>query len=346
MRLTLALIIAFTLQLTPANAEPTTLPKVKVVSVKKLFHNGEHNAFTDMIKFKDKYYLTFRTCPNGHMVFSSSRILILCSDDAKTWKQVGEFSVPQRDVRDPHFLIFKEKLFVYSGTWFCGKTLSPKSRTVNDHLGYAVTSIDGANWSQPQMLEGTYGHYVWRAATDGKKAYLCAYRIKNFDPASKKRQSALLESEDGFTFTKAGAFMEEKGGETAFLFEPNGDLLAIDRFGSDKAWLVRSKAPYKKFQRKEMKHFIGGPLLVKWGEHYLVGGRDVTSGRAKTSIHWLVNDELKTIATFPSGGDCSYPGFVQLSPTKAVVSYYSSHEKDKGGKAYTAIYLAELEIHP
>jgi hypothetical protein len=46
----------------------------------------------------------------------------------------------------------------------------------------------------------------------------------------------------------------------------------------------------------------------------------------------------------PSGGDNSYPGFVLTSPDRALVSYYSSHERDPSGKTITAIYLAQLEL--
>jgi hypothetical protein len=46
----------------------------------------------------------------------------------------------------------------------------------------------------------------------------------------------------------------------------------------------------------------------------------------------------------PSGGDNSYPGFVELSPTRALLTYYSTHERDRAGKSITAIYLAELSV--
>ncbi|MFH1299707.1 MAG: hypothetical protein ABIK07_01505, partial [Planctomycetota bacterium] len=56
--------------------ENAALPEVEVTNVRKVFDNGEHNAFTDMIEFQGKYYLTFRTCPGGHMLFPTSRILV------------------------------------------------------------------------------------------------------------------------------------------------------------------------------------------------------------------------------------------------------------------------------
>ena len=61
---------------------------------------------------------------------------------------------------------------------------------------------------------------------------------------------------------------------------------------------------------------------------------------------WLVHDALHEFAELPSGGDTSYPGFIELSPTQAIMSWYSSHEKDADGNAITAIYMADLEISP
>jgi hypothetical protein len=47
---------------------------------------------------------------------------------------------------------------------------------------------------------------------------------------------------------------------------------------------------------------------------------------------------LHEFAELPSGGDNSYPGFVAITPTEAVMSWYSSHE----GKS--SIYMADLKI--
>lgn len=64
----------------------------------------------------------------------------------------------------------------------------------------------------------------------------------------------------------------------------------------------------------------------------------------KTSMAWLIDDDLHEFAELPSGGDNSYPGFLQRSPVRAVMSWYSSHEQDAEGKPITAIYMADLEI--
>ena len=61
------------------------LPEVRVTNVRRVFHNGEHNAFTDLIRFQGRYFLTFRSCPDGHMVHPTASIIILSSKDLKTW---------------------------------------------------------------------------------------------------------------------------------------------------------------------------------------------------------------------------------------------------------------------
>lgn len=338
----------FDLSNVPALADET-LPHVRVLGVRRVFHNGEHNAFTDMCRFQGKYYLTFRSCPDGHMVHPTSSILVLASDTGETWEPVHRFHVAKRDTRDPHFLVFDDKLFVYTGTWYCGES-SPATYDMNEQLGYAVWTSDGENWHGPRMLEGTYGHYIWRAAAHEGTAYLCGRRKREFARTATRAErdplveSALLESEDGLVWRTAGLFQERFGNETAFLFEPDGEILAVARSGGGRnAQVCRSKPPYDRWSRTDLDRYIGGPLVVRWGDHYLVGGRKTTSGRPVTSLCWLNGDRLHEFAELPSGGDNSYPGFVPLDDRRALISYYSSHEKDDDGKPITAIYLAELE---
>jgi len=332
-----------------ADADSAKFPKVTVTNLRRAFHNGEHNAFTDLVRFKGRFYLTFRSCPDGHMVHPTASIIILASDDTKEWRQAHRFSVALRDTRDPHFLIFKDKLFVYTGTWYSGtKALAREDYDLNKHLGYAAWSEDGAKWHSPIMLEGTFGHYIWRAAAFDGKAYLCGRRKAGFSMGARGEstgvESLMLESDDGLIWQKRAVFQETAGNETAFLFEADGSVLGVGR-RSGNAQLLRSKPPYTHWERKDLDRYIGGPLLVKWGERYVVGGRKTTKEKgSKTSLCWLSGDRLHEFAELPSGGDNSYPGFLELASSRALVSYYSSHERDAAGKTITAIYLAELVL--
>ncbi|MEC9091739.1 MAG: hypothetical protein VX438_03470 [Planctomycetota bacterium] len=321
-------------------------PNVQTLNIRRVFYNGEHNAFTDLVKFGENYYLTFRSCPDGHMVHPTASVIILQSANLKDWKQVFQFSVKHRDTRDPHFLIFNNRLFVYTGTWYSGdKTLPPSDYDLNQHLGYAVWSKDGVHWSHPQMMEGTFGHYIWRAASFGGKAYLCGRRKIEFDIKPRGEptnvESLMLESDDGLIWKKKATFQEIEGDETAFLFNKDASIIAIGRRGGNKAQLLSSKPPYSNWQRLELSQYIGGPNIQRWGDRIVVGGRQTTPNGPRTSMYWLDGSRLVRFAVLPSGGDNSYPGFLPLSKRNAVVSWYSSHEQ-LNGKTVTAIYMADL----
>src|SRR5690606_16165435 len=99
--------LLFLLLASPASLPARDLPKVRVENVRRAYHNGEHNAFTDLVKWQGRLWLTFRSCPDGHMVYPSSTVRILSSEDGREWREEHRFSVPRRDVRDPHFLVFR-----------------------------------------------------------------------------------------------------------------------------------------------------------------------------------------------------------------------------------------------
>lgn len=321
------------------------MPRIKVDSVRKIFDDGKHNAFTDMCEFNGMMYLAFRSSPSGHDIKNDSEVIILSSRNGKEWNKVYSFNAPLRDLRDPHFLIFKGKLFVYVGSWDCNPALQRK-HSLRDHLGYAVFTEDGHSWSKAQALESTQGYFIWRAATFGGKAYMCGRRVeKDATSASPEiRQSVLLESDCGFSWKPAGIFQEEGGNETAFLFEDDGSIVAVARYTNEASQLCRAKAPYKDWNRTELPRFIGGPLFVKWGRNYLLGSRKLTPETPRTVLSWLVNDKLIDMLELPSGGDNSYPGFIALNDKNALISYYSSHEGSNSKLPPCSIYLAEISI--
>ena len=327
----------------------TQAVEVSLTNVRPVFNNGEHNAFTDLTWFKGNIYLTFRSCPDGHMVFPTSRIIVLKSAAGKNWSQVHSFSVNNRDTRDPHFAQLNGELFVYTGTWYCGPN-KPTLRNINQMVGYGVRTKDGKQWSSSFMLEGTYGHYVWRTATYKNHVYMCGRRTRDFAEVatlherSKLLQSQILASEDGKRFLPVGTFQEKDGDETAFMFGDSGSITAVARRGRGTAELITLSADFQVTSRNELDRYIGGPFIGRFGDHTLVAGRNIVNGVSKAVVCALVAGKLKNLCELPSGGDCSYPSMIQLCPGCVLVSYYSSHENDDDGKPMTNIYLAELEF--
>ena len=329
---------------------------MKIDALHRVFDDGEHNAFTDLIEFNGRYYLCFRSCPEGHMLFATSRIRVLVSDDGISgWQQVFEFQIAQRDVRDPHLLVFNERLFVYAGTWLVE---DDRPRDLNEHLGFGAWTADGEQWHGPRMLEGTYGHYIWRAAAHDGVAYMCGRRRRNFAPLPatgedrRYLEGAMLKSVDGLVWQTAGLFTEDFGNETAFQFDDKGQVWALARGAEGvPARICRSMPPYEHWQRDDLDQDVGGPLLERWGSHWLAAGRRMTDPENPRTALWLLSSEpggggssLREVAELPSGGDNSYPGFVALSDKHGLLSYYSSHEGSGRNVAPCHIYVAEISI--
>lgn len=153
------------------------MASIRVDRVRQVFNDGNHNAFTDLCRYNGALYLTFRSCPDGHMLFTSSQILVLKSNDGGHWQEICRFNVADRDVRDPHFLVFEGKLFVASGTWWVDRADSSE-RDINDHLGYCVWSEDGQHWYGPRA--GWHPRLLHLAGAHKGMAYLNGRRFKDF----------------------------------------------------------------------------------------------------------------------------------------------------------------------
>lgn len=321
--------------------------ELRVDDVRRVWADDNHNAFTDLCRFGGAFFLTFRSCPEGHPISPAAFVRVLRSTDAEAWDEVFSFSVPRRDTRDPHFLVYDGRLFVYSGTWPARP--NPGRKDLNGHLGFCAVSSDGFDWEGPLPMETTRGYYIWRAATHGGKAYLCGRRKRDFAtlPTVEEeypiQESVLLESTNGFDWRPAGLFQQEYGNETAFVFRSDGEVIALARNRVGPALLCRSAPPYSEWRRTRLSHNLGGPMLAWWDGRLVAGGRKTTAEAGPvTQLYWIEQDELVEAATLPSAGDNSYPGFAALSADRALVSYYSSHEGSGEPLYPAAIYLATI----
>ena len=309
-------------------------PAPELVSIEKIWDAGRHNAFTDLIRFQDRFWCTFREA-DGH-VGGDGKIRILVSEDGAKWESAALLTEERIDLRDPKLSITPGGMLmcVMGGSVYDGKTLLGRQPRV-------AFSSTGHEWSAPKRVL-TEGDWLWRVTWKGDTAYGAAYRTVPRQNADGKPETewllSLYSSPDGQKWTRVTDLeVPNRANETTLRFVGD-EMIALARReqGNQKGWIGASKPPYTEWKWHETEHRFGGPNFIAIGDDLWAGSRSYPGG-AKTVLARMSRDSYEPVLTFPSGGDTSYPGFVWHDGL-LWMSYYSSHE----GK--TAIYLAKIRL--
>ncbi len=297
----------------------------------KIWDAGAHNAFTDLIRWHDRWFCTFRES-DAH-IGGNGRIRVLMSTDGDTWTSAALIDEAGIDLRDPKMSITPDDRLmilaggsVYEGTTYRGR--QPR----------VLFSSDGSTWSAPERILAE-GDWLWRVTWHDGTAYGVTYRTKPGEPS--EWMTALVSSRDGRTFEEVAAFaVPGRPNETTLRFMPDGEMVALLRreAGNRFAWLGRSRAPYTSWTWKETSQSVGGPNFIRLPDGDLwATGRDSTSSPKTVVARLTLDAGYEPVLTLPSGGDTSYAGMVWHDGL-LWVSYYASHE----GK--TSIYLARVKL--
>jgi hypothetical protein len=322
--------------------------KAEIVSVEKIWDAGHHNAFTDLVRWHDRFWITFREA-DAH-VGGNGLIRVLVSDDGKKWEAAAGLTEEGVDLRDPKFSVTPDDrlMLVMGGSIYDGKTLLGRQPRV-------AFSKDGKEWTAPEKVLSP-GEWLWRVTWHDGIAYGVSYNAslrktteaqeaaKKSEPVEGREEWMLrvYSGKDGVTYDGSVTFLGVPGhpNETTLRFLQDGKMVAlVRREGGDKnGWIgVSEKLPYKRFTWNELDRRIGGPNFIQLpnGQMWAVCRDYVPS--AKTKLFKMDEKSLTEVLTLPSGGDTSYAGLLWHDDL-LWVSYYSSHE----GK--TAIYLAKVKL--
>jgi hypothetical protein len=319
----------------------------EIVSVKNIWDEGSHNAFTDLIRWHDKWYCSFRES-EAH-VGGDGQLRVLVSDDGDKWQSAALIGEKGIDLRDPKLSITPDDrlMIIAGGSVYEGKTFKGRQPRV-------TFSKDGREWAPPQrVLEE--GDWLWRVTWHGGKAYGISYdadertspaaqeaaKTGKVDPGPADWKLKLVTSSDGLKYDVI-THLDVPGhpNESTIRFMPDGEMVAIVRRegGNGMGWIGRSKSPYKEWTWKETKHRLGGPNFIRLPDGSLwAAGRSYPGGAKTVLAKMTAAGGYEPVLTFPSGGDTSYPGLVWHDGL-LWMSYYSSHE----GK--TSIYLAKIRL--
>src|SRR5437763_1705330 len=147
---------------------PATAPAPVLVSVEKIWDAGRHNAFTDLARWRGKWYCTFRES-EAH-IGGDGALRVLESADGRDWRSVALVAEAGIDLRDPKLSVTPDDrlMIVAGGSVYRGtKTLQGRRPRVS-------FSKDGRDWTAPRrVLEE--GEWLWRVTWHGGKAYGASY---------------------------------------------------------------------------------------------------------------------------------------------------------------------------
>lgn len=305
--------------------------KPVLVEARRIWDQAKHNAFTDLLRHKDRWYCVFRE-GSAH-VSPDGALRVIVSDDGETWKSIALITSPKYDLRDAKLTVTPDGRLMLNGA---GMIADAKVRY---YSMVWFSSDDGHTWTEGKQI-GDPGFWLWRSQWHQGMAYSMGYATYR---DRTQRTLRLYRSKDGGTFdTLVDQLSAPAGcGEDTILFMKDQSALCLLRHetGDKMAQLGTAQPPYTDWQWRGLNLRIGGPNMIQLPDGRILAATRLYAGGVRTSLSWLdpQNGKLTEVLKLPSGGDTSYAGLV-LHEGLLWISYYSSHE----GK--TSIYLAKVRI--
>lgn len=306
--------------------------KLKLLEVRKIWDQAPHNAFTDLIRFNDRWICVFR---EGEDHVSPGGILrVITSTDGETWESVARISEKDMDLRDAKITLTPSGQLMLSGAG------ALHHDSVHTHQSLVWFSGDGINWTESYPV-GDPDFWLWRTTWHNGKAWSMGYGCNNL------RQIRLYKSENGKHFETVVENLYNTGypNETSILFSGDTAFCLLRRDGEFNSGLIGvSVPPYTAWDWKDLGVRIGGPHMIQLPDRSFIAAVRLYEGEgwhpARTALCRVDprSATLSELITLPSGGDTSYAGLA-LHDGFLWVSYYSSHEEK------TAVYLAKVKIH-
>lgn len=310
----------------PAAGSDAAAPDI--AEVRKIWDRAPHSAFTDLIRFENRWYCSFRE-GEGHVYGEDGTVRIIMSEDGDEWRSAALLSEEGVDLRDPKLSVTPDGrlMAVMGGSVYEGREFITRKPRV-------AFSNDGSEWTEPVPVMDE-GDWLWRVTWFNGRAYGVSYDINEENWRLK-----LVRSDDGVNYEILARWdIPGRPNETTLRFTDEGEMIALIRREADtgNAWIGTSRPPYAEWTFEETDLRVGGPnfIILPNGELW-ASGRHYPGG-ATTVLFKMTRGSLEPVLTLPSGGDTSYPGMV-FHDGLLWMSYYSSHE----GK--TSIHLAKIEL--
>jgi hypothetical protein len=305
----------------------------ELLEVKMIWNYAPHNAFTDLVYWRDKWYCGFRE--GQRHVGDRGKMRIISSSDGEQWESTLQLEMADYDLRDAALSITPDDRLMILGGVQQGDDGRLRTGT------FVSFSQNGIECTPPKVVLAP-GRWLWRVTWHEGRAYGVSYPSPEGVP-----YSSLLVSSDGVEFQPLVPKLLGEGGrptEARVRFAAGGTAYCLHRRDGahDSAYLGKAASPYTEWTWKDLKQHFGGPNFLQLPSgHWIGAGRLIDERGPHTAITSIDVDQgtMTPLLRLPSGGDTSYPGLV-WHEGQLWVSYYSSHEKG------TNIYLARVAVRP
>ena len=315
-----------------------TVAGVRVVHSRKIWDAAPHNAFTDLTRWKGRWYCAFREGAAHGSYDGAARIL--SSADGVDWRSAAHFADKGFDLRDPKLCVLPDGRLLVG----VGVRKQDEQEPGRWHTASRVyISADGEKWDGPHTV-GEAQIWMWRYVTHGPHVYSFGYRQQQAKGHGGESFLRFYRSRDAvhwerLTQTDAGGGYVN---EAAFAFEPDDRCVVLLRREGGNSRVGLARPPYTDWTWGDLDERFNGPALVRLPDgRLLAAGRSKALGAssAKTAVGWLTADPpaLRPVLWLPSQHETGYPGLC-FHEGRVWASYYSS----QSGKC--AIFIAQLEL--
>lgn len=315
----------------------------KFVEFRRIWDQAEHNGFTDITYFKEKWYCVFRS-GSAH-VSTDGFIQVLSTVNGHGWESAARLKMNGFDLRDPKLSIVPggDRLMISAAA-----AVREESKAADGTLSISAFSKNGTKWDDISVV-GPENYWLWRVTWQDDTAWGVAYDVSPESRENGSYDSMLLKSTDGREFEVAVpqllAGNESRPTEATIRFGKDGTAYCLHRRDGkiETAMLGSSKAPYEEWSWLDLGMYFGGPnfIQIPTGE-WIACGRMRNVGKERRNRTVICELDVKTgklipLSSLPSDGDNSYPGLLWHDDV-LWITYYSSHE----GKA--SIYLGKIKF--
>ena len=301
------------------------MKELRVLRSRRIYSDGNHNAFTTVAFCGEVLYASFRTA-SAHLAQDGAITVLKSSDGGKNWELCERIVCENWDLRDPGLVFCRDRLHL-----FC---FGRNSANVAEMASFHCFLQENNSFSPPETLKNMPA--IWGVAVWGDKIYGTAYHSEGKNMS----RVTLHVSCDGVNWEQLTE-LPFPGNEAAIDFDPDGTLWMLVRDTHDCSCygggsipvLCRLKPPYTGTPfAVPLVLRLQGPMLKRINGVSIIAGRrwdgwERNRRNLRTDLFIIPDGEdCRFVSTLPSGGDTSYAACVEMPGNRLLLTYYSSHE--------------------